>query len=622
MSSRTNALRIASTIIVGAACATSSACSSSSSGAGKNANGDYDVIVVGSGAGGGPLAARLARGGKRVLLLEAGEDVGASLSYEVPARHALATEDATRAWSFYVQHHRDASVDAQDSKYVAKERGILYPRGSALGGSTAVNAMVTVLPSPSDWNRLAELSADASFRDVSMQKYYGRVQEWLSTELADTSLAIGDPIVSGFLFAGARMSGDNDVAKATSVAELFGPDVNASLSSGETTGFFRLPYATASGHRRGSRERILDTVIAGFPLTVSTSSFVTHVNFDTSVSPPRAIGVEYRKGVSLYSASANYSSDTQFDTATASAGEIVLSAGTFNTPQILMLSGVGDRDTLGGLGIDVVDALPGVGRNLQDRYEAGVVAEFDQPIPILADCTLGNDDNDPCLNDWRAGRGVYNTPGFLASALVRSTPETPLADLQIFAVPADARGYYPGYSAFSAAQKNRFSWLILKAHAQNKSGFVVPVSSEPSQRPHIQMNTFDGADVTNPSSDPDLAAMVQAVKMVRSIHTSFRQSNPDHPFTEIWPGAAVSTDAQIADFINKETWGHHACCTDKMGTADDPGAVVDSHFRVFGTQHLRVVDASVFPEIPGTFIALPLYMLSEKAADVMLEDLP
>ena len=106
-----------------------------------------------------------------------------------------------------------------------------------------------------------------------------------------------------------------------------------------------------------------------------------------------------------------------------------------------------------------------------------------------------------------------------------------------------------------------------------------------------------------------------------AIHTSFRQSNPDHPFAEIWPGPAISTDAQIADFVNKETWGHHACCTDKMGTSNDPTAVVDSHFRVFGAQHLRVVDASVFPEIPGTFIALPLYMLSEKAADVMLEDL-
>ncbi len=575
----------------------------------------YDVIVVGSGAGGGPLAARLALAGKKVLLLEAGQDVGESLSYEVPARHALSTEQTDRAWSFYVQHHRDAALDAQDSKYVAAEHGILYPRGSALGGSTAVNAMVTVLAPPSDWNRIAELTGDASFRAVNMKAHYEHVREWLSTELADPSVAAGDPIVSGFLFAGARVTGDLcTTAKATSLAQLFGPELNETLASGEASGFFRVPYATRAGRRQGSRERILDAA-AGHALTVRTGAFVTKVEMDTSVSPPRATGVTFASGTALYAASgAAKTAAPTYETVHGT--EIVLSAGSFNTPQLLMLSGIGDPAVLGKLGIDVTVARPGVGKNMQDRYEAGVVAEMDRPIAVLDHCTLG-DDADPCLENWREGRGVYATPGFLATALVRSRDDLPQADLQIFAVPADARGYYPGYSTFAAREKRRFSWLVLKAHTQNTAGFVMPTSRDPFARPHVQFNQFDAKKSL---SDPDMVAMVSGIKTVRSIHDELRRASPDLGFTEVWPGKSVQTDEEIAAFVGKETWGHHVCCTDKMGTPDDPMAVTDSHFRVIGAAGLRVVDASVFPEIPGTFIALPTFMMSEKAAATMLED--
>ena len=93
---------------------------------------------------------------------------------------------------------------------------------------------------------------------------------------------------------------------------------------------------------------------------------------------------------------------------------------------------------------------------------------------------------------------------------------------------------------------------------------------------------------------------------------------PSDPVREVWPGPSRSSDDELAAWIHKESWGHHACCTSKMGRADDATAVVDSEFRVLGTRGLRVVDASVFPEIPGTFIALPTYMIAEKAADAIL----
>src|SRR5690349_11763632 len=113
----------------------------------------FDYIVVGSGAGGGPLASRLARSGARVLLLEAGADAGDKLTYQVPAFHGLASEDPDLSWSYFVEHYGDPARAAQDTKIT--EEGVLYPRGGTLGGSTAVNAMITVLPKNSDWNGIA-----------------------------------------------------------------------------------------------------------------------------------------------------------------------------------------------------------------------------------------------------------------------------------------------------------------------------------------------------------------------------------------------------------------------------------------------------------------------------------
>jgi choline dehydrogenase len=279
-----------------------------------------------------------------------------------------------------------------------------------------------------------------------------------------------------------------------------------------------------------------------------------------------------------------------------------------------MLSGVGVPSELQALGIPSVLASSGVGENLQDRYEAPVVGQFEGPLDVLAACKLGSDDPaDPCLLDWKEGRGVYQTPGFLASVLMRATETSPLADLQVFAVPTDARGYYPGYSQDSARIKDRFSWLLLKGHTKNRDGTVKLVDASPFTRPAIHFHSYDEKQ---PLADPDLLALVEGVKFVRRMMLKM----DEQPVTEIWPGPSRQSDAELAAWIRKESWGHHACCTDRMGAPGESGAVVDSRFRVLGAQRLRVVDASVFPEIPGTFIALPLYMLSERAADVILED--
>ncbi len=586
----------------------------------------FEVIVVGSGAGGGPLAARLARAGKRVLLLEAGQDVGTSAKYEVPAMHALSTEDPAMAWWYFVKHHADRAIDATDSKITPQ--GILYPRGSALGGSTAVNAMVTVLPSRADWDRLAALTSDRSFRAESMDRYYDRVREWLGVELADPSLASGDRKVAGYLGAAAQTwrgplggdAGSPDLLGAGgNLGTVFAHDLNEALRGGEAEGLYRLPLATSNGARNGSRENILATVAAGFPLTVETGAFVTKVLWGARGGTPTAVGVEYVRGAQVYGASLAPAKAPEARVQAFASAEIVLSAGAFNSPQLLMLSGVGDEADLRAHGIDVVVPRAGVGKNLQDRYEAPVVTEFAKPLDIVAGCALGGEPSkDACYADWTRGEGVYRTPGFLASILTRSSASQPVADLQVFAVPTDARGYYPGYSKDSAAAKNRFTWLLLKAHTKNTDGTVRLSGPSPFARPEIAFNYFDEKD---PLSDPDLLALVEGVKLVRRIEDQMRANVSDDQVKEIWPGAEMTADRDLAAWIRKETWGHHACCTDKMGQAGDASAVVDARFRVLGARGLRVVDASVFPEIPGTFIALPTYMLAEKAADVMLEDL-
>lgn len=584
----------------------------------------YEYIVVGSGAGGGPLAARLARAGKRVLLLEAGDDVAKSLKYRVPAMHALATEDPAMAWWFWVQHSADPAVDRQDWKRT--DLGILYPRGSALGGSTAVNAMVTVLPSRSDWNRVAELTGDRSWRADAMDRYYDRVREWLGVELPDPALALRDSSVANFLGAAARVDKADGAASASSLATILGHDVNEALRSAETTGLYRLPVATKNGERNGSRERVVHTVEEGHPLTVVTNAFVTKVLWDEHASVPTARGVEYVPQRAVYGASLARHEPVAAPVRALASAEVILSAGTFNSPQLLMLSGVGGDAQLAAHGIESRASRAGVGENLQDRYEAAVVSELAQPLEVVAPCKLADDaalpadateppSGDPCLTSWRKAEGVYRTPGFLASLLVRSKSEEPLADLQVFAVPTDARGYYPGYAKDSAASKRRFTWLLLKAHTKNHDGTVKLSGPSPFARPIIAFNSYDEKD---PLHDPDLLALVGGVKLARRIAREMRALVPSDPVREVWPGETKASDADLAAWIRKESWGHHACCTNKMGRTDDPTAVVDSEFRVIGTRRLRVVDASVFPEIPGTFIALPTYMIAEKAADAIL----
>ena len=617
----------------------------------------YDYIVIGSGAGGGPLAANLARAGYRTLLLEAGGDHD-GLTCQVPGFHGLATEDEHLSWQYFVRHYADTSRQRLDSKYVDEHDGVLYPRSGTLGGCTAHNAMITVYPHNHDWDDIAEATGDTSWRSGNMRRYFERLERcryrrrgwpsprsgalrallarvpwagdwfgnpsrhgfegWLPTSVAQASLAAGDAELVKVILAGAEEALiehlGRPLTRLESLNEYFDPNDWRAVSSG-SQGLWFTPLATDGVRRQGPRDHIR-AVQREYPtLTVETDALATAVLLDDDRV---ATGVRYLKGAHLYRA------DPRAGTADAAAAatmeararrEVVVAAGAFNSPQLLKLSGIGPGDELAAHGIDVRVDLPGVGENLQDRYEVAVVTELTRDLPLLRECAFrppGPDvPPDPCFSQWQVGRGVYTTNGVVLSIVTRARPERRDPDLFIFGLPASFRGYYPGYSQDLERGRNRFTWAILKAHTQNTAGSVRLRSGDPRDVPEVTFRYFDEG---NDTSGEDLESVVDGVDFVRRVmhHASSITK------AEIVPGESVRTREQIRQFVEREAWGHHASCTCRIGRADDPLAVVDSELRVHGTRNLRVVDASVFPDIPGFFIVSAVYMVSEKATDVIL----
>jgi choline dehydrogenase len=609
---------------------------------------------VGSGAGGGPLAANLARANFKVLLLEAGQDnQGSNPNYQVPAFHAKSTEDPTMAWDYYVKHYADEERAKKDSKFTyqtkdgnlhvpyrakadapadAKPLGILYPRAATLGGCTAHNAMITVYPHDSDWAKIQTMTGDAAWKPANMRKYFDLLQRrqsgakttgWLGVQLPDSSLGLRDVKLLGVVKAAARTIG-GFFGTVTELLGLMNRDVNENSPDRDAReGLYTIPLATRAGHRNGPREYLLETVAAGFPLTIKTNALVSRVVFDQQKDAKgnlKAIGVEFMEGQHLYRADPSSGAAKAGQKQTVKAGrEVILAAGAFNTPQILQLSGVGPKALLDKLKIPVVLDLPGVGTNLQDRYEVGVISEAPSDFNLLAPCTFG-EGADPCMDEWKTGGGPYTTNGIVAAVIKKSSVAKDNPDLFVFGGPSNFAGYYPGYSKDCVQDKKHWTWAILKAHTENRAGTVQITTTDPRDMPDINFNYFD-TGTGGGAGDRDLQAVAEGVMLAREIGSNVNGSLLEglQSFTEDRPGDDKADDG-LKEFIKNEAWGHHASCTCPIGKDGDPNAVLDSRFRVRGTSGLRVVDASAFPTIPGFFIVVPIYVISEKATDDVLED--
>jgi choline dehydrogenase len=614
---------------------------------------DAEFIVVGSGAGGGTVAARLAEAGFTVLLLEAGGDPrtlsggnphtpGASTlpdDYDVPAFHALATENEAMRWDFFVRHYADAEQQRRDPKYCetwngSRVDGVFYPRAGTLGGCTAHNALIFVYPHEEDWNAIADITGDRTWRAEQMRGYFERLEHcghrrwerlrsrfginpsrhgwsgWLHTEFAVPSAVVRDSDMRGVLHDSVRdiLQQVGRPAGDRARLESQGDPNDWRVVRTGAPGIRYTPLTTRDHVRVGARERVLD-VQQRHPgrLRIELHALVTRVLFDGT----RAVGVEYRKGERLYRAHARPSAETGEVRRVHASREVILAGGAFNTPQLLMLSGIGGCDALAPHRIEQRVDLPGVGRNLQDRYEVAVVnrMKFDA-WAVLEGATFTRADRQ--YAEWsRRKKGVYATNGALLSVTLPSGPGRPVPDLFCYALLGRFPGYYPNYSKGVAEHLNYLTWVVLKGHTANVGGRVTLRSADPCDPPDVNFHYFDEG---RPTGDDDVKAVVAGIEFVRKATERLKQQGLIAE--EELPGEGKHSPEDLQQFVRDHAWGHHASCTCAIGPRDR-GGVVTGDFRVHGTEGLRVADASVFPRVPGLFIASAVYMIGEKAADVI-----
>jgi choline dehydrogenase-like flavoprotein len=607
---------------------------------------DCEYVVVGSGAGGGTVASRLALAGRSVVLLEAGGDPRKlkggdpiqpeanrlPADYDVPAFHAFASENTALKWDFFVRHYADDEKQRLDPKYCKERDGVLYPRAGTLGGCTAHNAQILVYPHNSDWEYIADLMEDPSWQPDRMRTYFERLENchhrplhrwlskvgfnpsrhgwkgWLRTEKAIPMAALVEKDLFQTLtelVEGSLVKSGDVIERVGWFLESWGDPNDWRLVKKNATGSRYMPLTTRNHMRTGSREFVLETARKQRNLRVELNALATRVLFDDN---KRAIGVEYLRGEKLYRACSRPSQEPGEPDTIYASKEVILAGGVFNTPQLLMLSGVGAREELERLGIRVLVDLPGVGKNLQDRYEIAVGNRMNFPQWEMYE-RIKFSPGDPQFQQWSLCRsGIYSTNGSVLSFFKRSPVAEGAPDLFCMALLANFQGYFPNYSSLFARDLNYLTWVVLKAHSRNRAGEVTLRSADPRDVPCINFRYFEEG------ADQDLEAVIDGIQFVRAITAELKEQGL---MSEEFPGDGVNTDEELKNFVRNNAWGHHASCTCALGPRDK-GGVLSSDFRVHGTSGLRVVDASVFPRIPGVFIVSAVYMIGEKAADAIL----
>jgi choline dehydrogenase len=500
----------------------------------------YDYIVVGAGSAGCVVANRLTEDPETtVLLLEAGNpDTKPEIPTPIECTHLLGTEVD---WGYF----------SEPEPYL-NDRKIFCPRGKVLGGSSAINFLLYTRGNRHDYDHWQSLGNPGwSYQDVLLyfkksehQQHGASEYHGVDGELSVTDIIAPTPISQRFVDAAVALGYDHN------------PDFNGVQQEG--VGLFQ--FTAKDGKRHSTAAAFLLPILQRSNLTITTGALATRLLFEGT----RTIGVEYLHEGTLYQVRGNQ--------------EVIVSAGVFDSPKLLLLSGIGNADRLQALGLSVVADLPGVGQNLQDH----------PVVPLPYESTQD-------LQTATTSNGIAEAGLFLHSKENQEVaPDLELIFGSILWAP-------PGYSNSGLG----FTGLVALTHPQSV-GSVNLRSLDPKEPPMIRLNYLQ--------SQSDVQKLVDAVKLMRQL---FQASDFD-PFRgrEVAPGADVMSDEALEAYI-RETCGtvFHPIGTCKMGT--DPMAVVDSELRVYGVEGLRVVDASIMPTIITGHTNAPTIMIGEKAADLI-----